>query len=133
MLMVKTEKKENRFQGGLQYIGEYRGVRAAVIFDTEGLIIDHWEKDGLDIEIFSPLMLSMLSNINAVLKKLGEQPANIAVVKNKDSWLTVHRVGELIMAVIAEIETDDLLRVRINQAAEMIKDHMQEKYPLLFR
>jgi hypothetical protein len=79
------------------------------------------------------LILSMLGQINIALSRLGEEGASSVIIKNKDSWLTINRFDNWTLAVIADSETDDLLRVRIGQAAEMIKNHMIEKYPLLFR
>ena len=133
MLTVKTDKKENRFHGALQYIGEYRGIKAAAIIDSEGMVIDYWGKDDFDPEHFSPLTILMLDNINSVLRRLNERPANMVIIKNKDSWLTLHRISDVILAVNAEIETDDLLRVRISQAAEMVRSYLNDKYPLLVR
>jgi predicted regulator of Ras-like GTPase activity (Roadblock/LC7/MglB family) len=133
MLSLKTEKTENRLQGAMQYIGEYRGVKSVAVIDNDGLVVDHWDRTGSDPEVSSPLVLAMLGQINATLSRLGEERANIVIVKNKESWLTVNRFEEWTLAVIADSETDDLLRVRIGQAAEMIKNHMHDKYPLLFR
>jgi predicted regulator of Ras-like GTPase activity (Roadblock/LC7/MglB family) len=133
MLAIKTEKYDNKLRGAMQYLGEYRGVKSVAVIDNEGLVIDHWDRGGTDADLYSPLILLMLGQINAMLKKLGEDQANMVVVKNKDSWLTVHRYDNWTLAVIADGETDDLLRVRIGQAAEMIKNHMNDKYPLLFR
>jgi predicted regulator of Ras-like GTPase activity (Roadblock/LC7/MglB family) len=133
MLSLKTEKNENRLQGAMQYIGEYRGVKSVAVIDNDGLMVDHWNRTGNDPETSSPLILSMLGQINSALSRLGEDRANIVIIKNRDSWLTVNRFEDWTLAVIADSETDDLLRVRIGQAAEMIKNHMHEKYPLLFR
>jgi predicted regulator of Ras-like GTPase activity (Roadblock/LC7/MglB family) len=133
MLAIKTDKYDNKLHGAIQYLAEYRGVRLAAVIDNDGLIIDHWERSGVDAEAYSPLILLMLGQINAMLQKLGEDKANMVVIKNKNSWLTVHRFDNWTLAVIADSETDDLLRVRIGQAAEMIKNHMNDKYPLLFR
>ncbi|NLI14740.1 MAG: roadblock/LC7 domain-containing protein [candidate division Zixibacteria bacterium] len=133
MLAIKTDKYDNKLHGAIQYLAEYRGVRLAAVIDNDGLIIDHWERSGVDEEAYSPLILLMLGQINAMLQKLGEDKANMVVIKNKNSWLTVHRFDNWTLAVIADSETDDLLRVRIGQAAEMIKNHMNDKYPLLFR
>jgi predicted regulator of Ras-like GTPase activity (Roadblock/LC7/MglB family) len=133
MLSLKTEKNENKLQGAMQYIGEYRGVKSVAVIDNEGLVVDHWEKSAGDPELFAPLILAMLGQINLILSRLNEDPAGIVIIKNKNCWLTVNRFSDWTLAVIADSETDDLLRVRIGQAAEMIKNHMIDKYPLLFR
>jgi predicted regulator of Ras-like GTPase activity (Roadblock/LC7/MglB family) len=133
MLAIKVEKNENKLRGAMQYLGEYRGVKSVAVIDNEGLVVDCWNRGGAVAEVYSPLILLMLGQINAILLKLSEDQANIVVVKNKDTWLTVHRFDDWTLAVIADSETDDLLRVRIGQAAEMIKNHMNDKYPLIFR
>ncbi|OQX92579.1 MAG: hypothetical protein B6D58_02210 [candidate division Zixibacteria bacterium 4484_95] len=133
MLAVKQDKKENKFQNALEYLGEYRGVKGAVIFDIEGLVVGYLSRDGFDAEIFSPLVLLMHDNINAIMKRLGEKPAQSIVVKNPDSWITVIRIGNLVLVVNADNKTDELLKVRIGQAVDMIETHLRDKYPLLVK
>jgi predicted regulator of Ras-like GTPase activity (Roadblock/LC7/MglB family) len=133
MLAVKVEKKESKLQGALDYVGEYKGVKSVAVFDKEGLVIGHFGNADFDAEKFSPLAVLMIDNINSVLHRLDETPAGVVIVKTSQSWLTLARIGEMILAVNADIETDDLLRLRIGQATEMIKNHLNEKYPLLFK
>jgi len=133
MLAIKTDKNENKLRGAMQYLGEYRGVKSVAVIDNEGLVIDCWNRGGSDAEVYSPLILLLLGQIDVMLNRLGEQQTSMIVIKNKNSWLTINRLEGWTLAVIADSETDDLLRVRIGQAAEMIKNHMNDKYPLLFR
>jgi predicted regulator of Ras-like GTPase activity (Roadblock/LC7/MglB family) len=133
MLAVKSEKKENRLQGALEYLSEYKGVKSVAVFDKEGLVIGQMGKEGFDAEKFSPLAVLMLDNINNVLRRLDEDQAGTVMVKTHQSWLTLTRIDDIFLAVTAEIQTDDLLRLRIGQATEMIKNHFNEKYPLLFK
>ncbi len=130
MLTAKVERKENKFQGALDYLVEYRGVKEAAILDRDGLLIGYRGDGFAQAEAFAPLSLLMLHNIDAVLERLGENKAGSVVVKTADSWLTIQAAANLILVVRAKAEADDLLRVRIGRAAEMIKSHVQEKYPL---
>ncbi len=130
MLIAKTEKKDNRFQSALDYLVEYRGVREAAILDRDGLLVGYRGADLSGAETFAPLSLLMLHNIDAVLKRLGENKAGSVVIKTADSWLTIQGAANLILVVRAGSEADDLLRVRIGRAADMIRLHVQEKYPL---
>lgn len=130
MLATKQDIKENKFQSALEYLGEYRGVKGVVVFDIDGLVVDHLSQDNFDAETFSPLVLFMHDNINDVMKRLGEKPVQTIVVKTEDSWITVRRIGDLVLVVNADSETDELLKVRIGQAVDMIKTHLKDKYSL---
>jgi len=131
MLAVKQEKMENKFQATLEYLAEYRGVKAAAICDDEGLVISSIGQENIDAEYFSPLVLLILEQANKVLNRLNENPVQSMVIKTNDSWLTIECIDNIILVVNAAIETDELLKVRIGQAVEMIKSHLKDKYPLL--
>jgi len=133
MLTTKTEKKINKFQTALQYLGEYQGVKEAVIFDHEGLVIGTLSGKSVDAETFSPLSLLIIDQTNAVLNRMNETPVHTMALKTKDSWITIERVENLVLMVIANLQTDELLKVRIGQAIDMIKSYMKENYPLLTR
>jgi predicted regulator of Ras-like GTPase activity (Roadblock/LC7/MglB family) len=131
MLAIKQDKKENKFQNALEYLGEYRGVKGAVIFDIEGLVVGYLPRESFNAEVFSPLILLMHDNVNAIMKRLGEKPVQSIVVKSTDSWITIVHIGDLVLVVNADSDTDELLKVRIGQAVDMIKTHLKDKYPLL--
>lgn len=131
MLAIKQDKKENKFQNALEYLGEYRGVKGAVIFDIEGLVVGYLPRDSFNAEVFSPLILLMHDDVNAIMKRLREKPAQSIVVKSTDSWITIVRIGDLVLVVNADSDTDELLKVRIGQVVDMIKTHLKDKYPLL--
>ena len=131
MLAVKQEKMENKFQATLEYLAEYRGVKAAAICDDEGLVISSIGQENIDAEYFSPLVLLILEQANKVLNRLNENPVQSMVIKTNDSWLTIECIDNIILVVNVAIETDELLKVRIGQAVEMIKSHLKDKYPLL--
>jgi len=132
MLAAKQEILENKFQTTLEYLVEYRGVKGAVIFDNEGLIVGSIGQENIDAECFSPLTLLILEQTDKVLSRLDENPVQSMVIKTNDSWLTINRcIDNLILVVNAAIETDELLKVRIGQAVEMIKSHLKDKYSLL--
>ncbi len=131
MLAIKQEKMENKFQATLEYLAEYRGVKAATICDDEGLVIGSIGQENIDAEYFSPLALLILEQTNKVLNRLNENPVQSMVIKTNDSWLTIECIDNIILVVNAAIETDELLKVRIGQAVEMIKSHLKDKYPLL--
>lgn len=131
MLAVNQEKKENKFNKALKYLSEYQGVNEAVIFNSEGLVVSMESSNGFDAESFSAFTLLMLDQVNHVLKRLNENSAQTLIVKSKESWLTLERIDNLILVVKAKSETDELLKVRIGQAVEMIKTYLSENYPLL--
>jgi predicted regulator of Ras-like GTPase activity (Roadblock/LC7/MglB family) len=104
-----------------------------VIFDSEGLVVGYLNRDGLDAEVLSPLALLMLDQVSAVLGRLNESPAQSMVLKNKNCWITIERVGSLVLIVKAGNKTDELLKVRIGQAVDMIKTYLNDNYPQLIK
>lgn len=130
MLAVKSEKKESRFQEALDYLVAYRGVVSAALIDRDGLLVEYKGSKSAEADALAPLSMLLLQNINVVLNRLGENEAAGVVIKTAESWLTIQTAGSLILVVVAGVETDDLLRVRIGRAVEMVKTHIQEKYSL---
>ena len=133
MITAIQEKQENKFQSTLEYLGEYRGVKGAVIFDNEGLVVGQMNNSNVEAEIFSPLALLMLEQMNQGLNRLGETPVLSLTVKTKGSWITLNCIDNLILVVNADSDTDELLKVRIGQAVDMIKSTLVKNYPLLAR
>jgi predicted regulator of Ras-like GTPase activity (Roadblock/LC7/MglB family) len=133
MLVTKTEKKENKFQSALEYLLEYQGVKGAIIFDKEGLAVCHLSRDDADPELFSPLALLMLEQTSTVLTRLGETAVNFMIIKNNESWITIERINDLILVVRAGHDTNELLKVRIGQAVDMVRNYVKENYPLAAR
>jgi len=129
MLITKVEKKENKFQSALEYLFEYHGVKTAMIIDKEGLVIGCLNRDKIDSEKFSALMLLILDQANQLLTRLNELPVYSMVMKNDNSWITIQRVGDLVLVVRAAENTDELLKVRIGQAVDMVNNYVKEKYP----
>ena len=134
MLATKQENKgktDDRFQTALKYLDEYRGIKGAVIFDIEGLVVGWIGQEKFDAEFFSALALLMLDQVNNVLIRLNENHSQSMTIRTNDSWITFKVIGSFVLAVNAESNTDKLLKVRIEQAIEMIKTHLKDKYPLI--
>jgi predicted regulator of Ras-like GTPase activity (Roadblock/LC7/MglB family) len=133
MLVTRTEKKENKFQSALEYLLEYQGVKGAIIFDKEGLVVGHLCRDDVDPELFSPMALLMLEQTSSILSRLNESPAHFMILKNNESWITIERINDLVLVVRAGNDTNELLKVRIGQAVDMVRSYVKENYPLLTR
>jgi len=129
----KVDKTKNKFQATLEYLVEYQGVTEAVIFDCEGLVIGYLSRDGLDAEVLSPLGLLMLDQVSSVLGRINESPVHSMVLRNKNCWITIERVDNLVLIVKAGNKTDELLKVRIGQAVDMIRSYLHENYPQLIK
>jgi predicted regulator of Ras-like GTPase activity (Roadblock/LC7/MglB family) len=134
MLLTKNQGKDtaqDKFRMALDYVGEYRGVKGAVIFNKEGLVIGRTELDGFDAESFSPLALLIMQQTDSVLERLDEKSCVAMTIKTPGSWIRFRTIGSLVLVVIASSDTDELLKVRIGQAVDMIKSNLKEKYPLV--
>ncbi len=134
MLATKQENKgktDDKFQTALKYLDEYRGIKGAVIFDIDGLVVGWIGQEKFDAEFFSALALLILDRVNNVLSRLNENHSQSMTIRTNDSWITFKVIGSFVLAVNAESNTDKLLKVRIEQAIEMIKTHLKDKYPLI--
>jgi predicted regulator of Ras-like GTPase activity (Roadblock/LC7/MglB family) len=133
MLTAKVDKKENKFQKTLDYLAEYNGVKGAAVIDREGLVVCRNGDKEFEAEQYAPLALLILEQASKVLHRLQESPAQTLVIKTKSSWITIERIDSLILIVKAGADTDELLKVRINQGVDMIKSNLKENYPLIMR
>ena len=118
----------NGFDKATKYLGEDGSVRLAVVLDNEGLLLSNFTRGGLAAEDIAPYALTIAA---ACADKIGrlefDAPERIEfMLKNERIVLATQEHWTLM--IIAERRSDDLLDIRINQAIEMIKKYMSERY-----
>lgn len=118
----------NGFDRATKYVGEDGSVQMVAILDNEGLLLSNFTRGGLVAEDIAPYALTIAS---ACAEKIGrlefEAPERIEfLLKNERIFLAMEK--NWTMMIIAERRGDDLLNIRINQAIEMSRKYMSERY-----
>ncbi|MFQ5499685.1 MAG: hypothetical protein ACE5FH_08430 [Candidatus Zixiibacteriota bacterium] len=118
----------NGFDKVTSYVGEHSSVNLAAIIDHEGLLMSHFQRGPVPSEDIAPYGLALLQQSETVTFRAGW-----GAVERVDHELLGHRVvaarvGELVLVVIAERQSDDLLNIRIRKALEMTARYMAERY-----
>ena len=116
------------FDRAVRYLGEHGSVYMAAVVDSEGLLLANYVRGEVDAEEWAPLSLIFLQQNEKVLARGRlEAPEKLDLLL-KDKRITVARDGAVSLMVVAERHADDVLGIRVNQALEMIKKHMSERY-----
>ncbi len=123
-----TNSELNGFDKATKYVGEDGSVRLVAVIDREGLLLSNFTRGGLVAEDIAPHVLTIATACADKMEKIDcEAPERIDfMLKNERIVLATEKHCSLI--VIAERRSDDLLNIRINQAIEMIKKYMSERY-----
>ena len=134
--MSKPTSKEIHFTGGelngfdkaTKYIGEDASVRLAAVIDNEGLLLSNFTRGELIAEDIAPysLLISAVCTENLDRITTGAPERMDFMLKEFRIVLAVEKNCSFM--VIAERRSDDLLNIRINQAIEMIRKYMSERY-----
>jgi predicted regulator of Ras-like GTPase activity (Roadblock/LC7/MglB family) len=125
------EKKKTQgadLEVALHYLREYSGVKVAILVDDEGLVVACDGLSDLDPEIFASLAVSFKENNNLLLKRIGEKGLNRMGIHTPNLWISLNQILSLTLVTVADRHTDELLSVRISQATEMIKRHLEQRY-----
>jgi len=123
-----SEAREMDWTSPLRYVKEYSGVEGVFLVDNEGLIVARATGKQIDDERLAPFMLGLEEANNQALRKLNEKKLNRVELYTSSRWINLTRIFNLILVTVANRYTDDLLNVRIIQAAEMIRKYMRKRY-----
>ena len=124
----KKKAKKTDLESALHYLREYSGVRMAILVDDEGLVVACDGLSDLDPETFASLAVSFKENTNLLLKRIGEKGLNRMGIHTPNLWISLNQILSLTLVTVADRHTDELLSVRISQATEMIKRHLEQRY-----
>jgi hypothetical protein len=118
----------NGFDRATRYIGEDGSVQLAVVVDCEGLVLGHFTRGEIDPEDWAPFAL-MFSDTNRRLLTRAELGAAEKIdLQLQDKRVVVARVWSFSLMVIAQRQSDDVLSIRINQALEIVRKYVTERY-----
>jgi len=123
-----TYSEVDGFDRAVRYLGEHGSVYMAAIVDHEGLLLANYVRGEVDAEEWAPLSLVFFQQNEEVLGRGHlESPEKLDLIL-KEKRIKVAREGNISLMVVSERHADDVLGIRVNQALEMIKKHMSERY-----
>jgi len=119
----------NGFERAVRYLGEHHAVRVAAVVDAEGLTLANFYRDDADPEVWAPLALLFRDQNRQILSRnlKAADPDRIEMIIGSDK-LAVLRAAGVSLMVLSAADEDDLLGVRLNQAADIIRKYISERY-----
>ena len=126
-----TEKKRAKkadMEDALHYLREYSGVKGAILVDNLGLVVGGDTSSDFDPELFASLAICLKEANHNLLKKINESNLERIGIHTPNLWISLNQILSFTLVTVADRHTDELLSVRISQAAGMIKKHLEERY-----
>lgn len=119
----------NGFERAVRYLGELGAVKLAAVVDKEGLSVATYLHGDVDIEKWTPLAELFKEVNNNIIKRNYESPdlQRIDLYVGSERICVLEVSGFSVM-VISNREEDELLGVRLHQAAEMVRKYISERY-----
>ncbi len=118
----------NGFERAVRYIGEHASVHLAAVVDYEGLLLANYKRGEIDSEEWAPLAGLFFEGNRRVLEKRDLGTPEKLDLLLQDKRVIIARDNNCDLLVVAERQSDDVLSIRINQALEMIRKYMAERY-----
>jgi len=126
----RLEPGEVSFDAATAWVGEFSGVRMALVVDEDGLVVSRWSRQtySQDADFWAAVAVEMArfhqhwpASADAVdLRRLE--------VETTSGKLTIRRAGTFWLTVLTETEAGELVSVRVAQAVEMIEKHYHDRY-----
>jgi len=112
----------------LHYLREYAGVKAAVLVDSEGLVVAKDSSSDFDPEKIASFARCLKEANDQTLHRMGEKASERIGIYTSDLWICLNQVDNFTLVVMSDRQTDELLSVRILQSTGMIKKFLTERY-----
>ncbi|UCB52699.1 MAG: roadblock/LC7 domain-containing protein [Candidatus Zixiibacteriota bacterium] len=119
---------EEKLENFLHYLKEYAGVKAVILVDHEGLVLAEDSSSDSDPETVATYAKHIKETNDQILDKMGEKASERIGIYTTDAWICLNKIDDLILAVVSDRRTDELLSVRIQQSTGMIKRYFHQKY-----
>ena len=118
----------NGFERAARYIGEDASVELAVVVDPEGLLLSQFSRGDIVAEEWAPFAVVLENGNSAILKRFGfTSPDKVELVfRERKVIIASDEIFSLL--VVSERTQDEVLHIRINQALEIIRKYVAERY-----
>lgn len=125
-----AEKPYTGFDEALKYVGELSAVRFAILIDSKGLPVSYYGENLSLRNLWSAIGVYVADKIREALKRAGEFDLEAFELMLDVYRLHMVKVEELYLFVAADKESEDTEKVRVAQAANMIRKIYQERYSI---
>jgi predicted regulator of Ras-like GTPase activity (Roadblock/LC7/MglB family) len=119
----------NGFERAVKYLGEHHAVRLAIVVDGEGLTLATFKRGEIDPEQWAPFSLLFRESNESIL---GHKEENTKLeqlrLSFQDVKIAITNIKDMSLFVLSDREDDDLLKIRLVQATEMIRKYSSERY-----
>jgi predicted regulator of Ras-like GTPase activity (Roadblock/LC7/MglB family) len=116
------------FAGAVRHVGGYSGVISSLLIDEDGLLIAEFSRDHEDGEMWAGLAVKIVAEISNNLDRAGLDGADWLEFAAGDKRINLLRVQDMWLMSISHAATDELEKIRMQQAAEMVGKHYRERY-----
>lgn len=123
-----AEKPFTGFDEALKYVGELAAVRFAILIDYQGLPVSFYGENLSLRNLWSAIGVYLVEKINEPLRRAGNYNLEGFELTLDLYRMHVVRIDSLYLLVAAEKSSGDSEKVRVSQAAGMIKKIYQERY-----
>lgn len=119
----------NGFERAVKYLGEHHAVLLAAVVDHEGLTLAAFKRGPENIERWTSYSLLFQKANEDLLHKNNQNDCldhlDLTFGTNR---LSIIRTGSFNLLVLSDSEQDDLLSIRVTQAADIIRKYTSERY-----
>jgi hypothetical protein len=125
-----AEQQYAGFDEALKYVGELAAVRFAVLIDSQGLPVSFFGENTSLRNLWSAIGVYLVDKINEPLSRAGNYNLEGFELTLDLYRLHVVKVNDLFLLVAADRSSSETEKVRVTQAATMIKKIYDERYNL---
>ncbi len=116
------------FDDAVQHVGDYSGVQCAMLLDGEGLPVAGWSRGQFNPEDWAALARLLIDQVDDTCSRGGAQPVEMLEFRSGQQRFYLYRVNDMWLMSIADAASDELEKIRVHQAAEMITRRCNERY-----
>ncbi len=116
------------FNDAVAHVGQYSGVHCAMLIDSEGLPVAAWSRGRYDQEMWGALSRKLVDDVTATCEYGGVTQPDSLEFRSGNERFSLQRVADMWLVSIADAASDELEKIRVNQAVEMVTRHLQERY-----
>ncbi|HDS01075.1 MAG TPA: hypothetical protein ENO22_10105 [candidate division Zixibacteria bacterium] len=125
-----AEKPFSGFDEALKYVGETSAVRFAVLIDSRGLPVSFFGNNKSLRDLWSAVGKFLVDELDEPLRRAGDFEFEGFELTLNTYRIHVVKAEELYLFVAADKESGETEKVRVSQAANMVRRIYQERYSI---
>lgn len=116
------------FDDAVHHVGDYSGVQCAMLLDAEGLPVAGWSRGQFNPEDWAALARLLIEQVDDTCSRGGAENVEMLEFRAGQQRFYLYRVSDMWLMSIADAASDELEKIRVHQAAEMITRRCNERY-----